>query len=56
MHALAEESDYVDMAMKAESEFAAIAEVFAGAEMEHYQQLAEERRDQAKVLVKKLQV
>ena len=56
MHALASESDYVDMAIKAASEFDAIAELFASAELTHYQQLAEERRDQSEKLVKLLEV
>jgi tetratricopeptide (TPR) repeat protein len=56
LHALAQESDYVDMAMKAESEFDDIAKLFANVELTHYQQLAEERRDQSKGLVKQLQV
>ena len=56
MHALAEESDYVDMALMAASEFDKVAELFASAELTRYQQLAEERRDQSKQLVKLLQV
>ena len=56
MHALAEESDYVDMAIKAESEFDDIATLFAGVELKHYQKIAEQQRDQAKDLVKLLQV
>ena len=56
MHALAEESDYVDMALMAASEFDKAAELFAGAELTRYQQLAEELRDQSKDLVKLLEV
>ena len=56
MHALAEESDYLDMAEMAASEFNILAELFAGAELKQYQQLAEERRDQSAELVKLLQV
>ena len=56
MHALAQESDHVEMALKAESEYAAIAELFADAELTSYQQLAEERKDQSEKLVKQLQV
>ena len=51
MHALAAESDYVELALKSVSEFEAIAELFASVELTRYQQLAEERRDQAKELV-----
>ena len=56
MHALAGESDHVDMALMAVSEFDKLAELFASAELNRYQKLAEERRDQSKDLVKLLQV
>ena len=56
MHALAEESDHVDMALMAASEFDKVAELFASAELTRYQQQAEERRDQSKDLVKLLEV
>ena len=44
------------MALMAAAEFAKIAELFASAELTHYQQLAEERRDKCNDLVKLLQV
>ena len=40
----------------AASEFDKVAELFASAELTRYQQLAEERRDQSKDLVKLLEV
>ena len=56
MHALAAESDHVDMALMAASEFDKVAELFASADLMRYQQLAEERRDLSKELVKLLEV
>jgi hypothetical protein len=56
LHALAKESDYVDMAIKAAAEFDNIAGLFASAELTDYQKLAEARRDESEELIKLLQV
>ena len=56
MHALAQESDHVDMALKAVSEFTAIAELFGDEELSAYKKLAEEHRVKSEELVKRLQV
>ena len=54
--AAARESDHVEMALMAVSEFEKITDLFAKAGLNKYQQLAEQRTGQSKELVKLLEV
>jgi hypothetical protein len=56
MHALAGESDHVEMAEMAVAEYEKVASLFRDAGMVGYQILAEEKRDKSRELVKLLEV
>jgi hypothetical protein len=56
MHALAAESDYVDMALSAAAEFEKLADLFARSGLHSYAQLANEKKEKSDELVKLLEV